>query len=903
MPKRDWDSFPDWLRSETTVYWVSGKPGSGKSTLMKYLVARPETQQRLNEWLPGTLTISHFLFRLGSKLQHSLKGLLLSLVRQLIQNDDAMHDLTHQLIQSLALKSHDTDWSVSELETLLLDILHRRPQSMAIFIDGLDEVLRESDLTRLLRLLSSLEELANSTGKLKLCLSSRPEPLQLQKLGQNLYLQLERLNKADLRRYAEANILVPPDYRISLADPSWIGLDWYDNQNPPSPERLAAWLVEMLAEKADGIFLWLYLTVDTVSRALELDESIKDLKNRIDHMPRELSALFEDMWERINGDSKEQQVRRGAYIRLVFNIASSRYHWQSKLRAQELPFTQFHTMLATNSQLLNRLIEAEAPETIPVGDLFEACRYTTRDIPMRCAGLVHCVVAEGTSHVSLPRYGSEYDPLRRYLAPGPAYAFVHRSAQDFLRETETGQSILRINKSPAAETYLSFLKASLVHCRLFQSFDSTGFDLPYARSYCMRLDMQLSRIEAIGDMGGTDSSCLAMIQLCENLFNRGILLGDSGLPSHAIATRGIREHERDILVEADVMNVQDEDAFILEAAFESCGILTWKYILSCMEDHHLRSGTISQLLSYACTTKEFHNGASLGDRHVATQELLSKGAGTHAAVSSRQEAPLSYDEIWIKRRPLATLLTTAWTQGSLLDIVELVELVHLLVDHHADMEEQIYVNIRYQGTMASLREMTRYTDGTKVKYCTDAVSLILAFPAWAILSILLDSAPSESGDRAECSVLDTYGERDAYDQARLFAVTLCNHSEDVGHSFGPLAKSDIYLQHHLEEFAHDLEHFARLLVDAFQAADKKPTRLSQCLPIAFQVVLAQGVRSSVDQALQALRGRSGSHVCRIQEARAKLGIETPLEEFPWRHSAVGTWPFTNAEILHGRLDA
>lgn len=171
--------------------------------------------------------------------------------------------------------------------------------------------------------------------------------------------------------------------------------------------------------------------------------------------------------------------------------------------------------------------------------------------------------------------------------------------------------------------------------------------------------MQLSRIEVIGDMGDADSSCLAMIRLCENLFNRGTLLGDSELPSRAIATRRIREHERGVLVEADVMNVQDEDAFILEAAFESCGILTWKYILSCIEDRHLQSGTISQLLSYTCTVKRYNKGASMGDRHVVAQELLSKGASAHAAVSSLQEAPLSSDEIWIKRTPLATLLTTA----------------------------------------------------------------------------------------------------------------------------------------------------------------------------------------------------------------------------------------------------
>lgn len=33
-----WDSFSDWLRSTEPKYWISGKPGSGKTTLMKYLL-------------------------------------------------------------------------------------------------------------------------------------------------------------------------------------------------------------------------------------------------------------------------------------------------------------------------------------------------------------------------------------------------------------------------------------------------------------------------------------------------------------------------------------------------------------------------------------------------------------------------------------------------------------------------------------------------------------------------------------------------------------------------------------------------------------------------------------------------------------------------------------------------
>lgn len=41
-----WDDIPDWLMSDSGIYWVYGKPGSGKSRLMRYL-ARGEDMRRL----------------------------------------------------------------------------------------------------------------------------------------------------------------------------------------------------------------------------------------------------------------------------------------------------------------------------------------------------------------------------------------------------------------------------------------------------------------------------------------------------------------------------------------------------------------------------------------------------------------------------------------------------------------------------------------------------------------------------------------------------------------------------------------------------------------------------------------------------------------------------------------
>lgn len=46
----DWDSFTDWLSNtgERNVYWATGKPGSGKSTLMKFMFNDSRTWKSLN---------------------------------------------------------------------------------------------------------------------------------------------------------------------------------------------------------------------------------------------------------------------------------------------------------------------------------------------------------------------------------------------------------------------------------------------------------------------------------------------------------------------------------------------------------------------------------------------------------------------------------------------------------------------------------------------------------------------------------------------------------------------------------------------------------------------------------------------------------------------------------------
>jgi hypothetical protein len=86
MQKHDevisWSKFVDWLRNDQSIYWINGKAGSGKSTLMKYLNSDPRTEINLKHWAGDMpLHIMWFFFwASGSKIQKTKIGLLRSLL-------------------------------------------------------------------------------------------------------------------------------------------------------------------------------------------------------------------------------------------------------------------------------------------------------------------------------------------------------------------------------------------------------------------------------------------------------------------------------------------------------------------------------------------------------------------------------------------------------------------------------------------------------------------------------------------------------------------------------------------------------------------------------------------------------------------------------------------------------
>ncbi|KAF7547599.1 hypothetical protein G7Z17_g7633 [Cylindrodendrum hubeiense] len=254
-PEPIWDTFPDWLRSDAKLYWISGKPGSGKSTLVNFILSEPRTVTFLQLWQPNPVLISHFFWRPGTQMQQSIKGMLCTILYQILFNSRISQELIINEIP-LTEKDSDTDWSIKQLLTVIGLVISKYERSICMFIDGLDEIHPSDGVVQLL----SVVDLFSQHGNVKICLSSRPEPLILKRLQIHPQLRIQDLTKSDLESYARDNLGTSLQRDTGFSD------------------ETVRKLLNRIVSKAEGVFLWLCLAIKDVSRGIDYGDSIEEIE-------------------------------------------------------------------------------------------------------------------------------------------------------------------------------------------------------------------------------------------------------------------------------------------------------------------------------------------------------------------------------------------------------------------------------------------------------------------------------------------------------------------------------------------------------------------------------------------------------------------------------------------------
>ncbi|OCL03816.1 hypothetical protein AOQ84DRAFT_442469 [Glonium stellatum] len=230
---------------------LCGKAGSGKSTLMKFLVDHPKTSTALTKWRQNVTILEFFLWNSGSQMQRSIKGLLCSLLYRLL---DTQRTLLQQLLSEeplLQAKEKHFDWSVIDLRRLIIRTLSIQPSPVCIFLDGLDEISNPDRPSDLLKLIEGFDD-APST---KICVSSRPEPAFHLWLGDRPQLKLQALTAKDIRTFVQGSLKNFKGMPETLKNDQKVGQTLEE-------------LVILIVEKADGVFLWVWLVLISLETGL-----------------------------------------------------------------------------------------------------------------------------------------------------------------------------------------------------------------------------------------------------------------------------------------------------------------------------------------------------------------------------------------------------------------------------------------------------------------------------------------------------------------------------------------------------------------------------------------------------------------------------------------------------------
>ncbi|KEF60418.1 uncharacterized protein A1O9_01979 [Exophiala aquamarina CBS 119918] len=133
--------FQDWLTHRKAhenhgFLWIKGKPGSGKSTLMKYacLATRKEMKGK------GFTIVSFFFNARGALLEKSTAGLYRSLLWQLLKSQSL--DFISQILDDVMLDdflSETFSWTLESLESLFRVVIKELRLPVICFIDALGE--------------------------------------------------------------------------------------------------------------------------------------------------------------------------------------------------------------------------------------------------------------------------------------------------------------------------------------------------------------------------------------------------------------------------------------------------------------------------------------------------------------------------------------------------------------------------------------------------------------------------------------------------------------------------------------------------------------------------------------------------------------------------------------------
>jgi len=301
--------FLSWLKSEETFFWISGKAGCGKSTLIKYVYQNSKTREELCQWADGKnmVLIGYFFFDRGDKDQKSREGMLRSILYQVLnpQRDLIPKVFNKFFTNKLPLSQEFTTWTnLSNAFVSMLD--HLCNSKICLFLDGLDEYRiidrldqyteermdliydgtnedeawgRSTWITEGHREIVRFLRQIKNRDNMKVCFSSRELNVFEQEFRNFPRLQVHEHTAESIAHYCKGRLT---------------------EEAPDLMDRSE--FVSSITGKSSGVFLWVRIVVDMLVDGNSNGDSKEELLKTLDKLPRRLGG------------------RDGLYMRMMQNI-------------------------------------------------------------------------------------------------------------------------------------------------------------------------------------------------------------------------------------------------------------------------------------------------------------------------------------------------------------------------------------------------------------------------------------------------------------------------------------------------------------------------------------------------------------------------------------------------------
>lgn len=274
--------FQSWLDAAGKVLWCPGIPGAGKTILASTVIDHLKQSYRQEE------TGIAYIYCVHNGAHQTPINFLGSLLQQLALESVAILEDIKSCHKHHA--RYGTRPTLDEISRLLRSQVEKFDQ-VFIVIDALDEC-PERDQTRKLLLVG----VRSLLPKVRIMVTSRDIPSIENMLKYDTRLEI-RAREHDLRNFIKSQM----EHRDGLAD---LLEDHDDVQSS---------ITATLLEKTNGMFLLAALHMDSLAR----EDNIRELKESLQRLPKDLDKTYDDALERIKQQDSRKRARADQVLMLI----------------------------------------------------------------------------------------------------------------------------------------------------------------------------------------------------------------------------------------------------------------------------------------------------------------------------------------------------------------------------------------------------------------------------------------------------------------------------------------------------------------------------------------------------------------------------------------------------------